>query len=234
MASPKISLRGIGEQLEAMKIRTPTGKPNWTPTSVAQLAEESIGAFMPTFTYSDVLYFLAFVVPGFISMQIYVQIRPRQKTTLKDSLLEAFTFGAMNFVLLFFQILWTVKPASYAAHPFGVWVSAILIFFVAPTIWPWLLIFARTFWPSSICFWPLRLPRGTIIFRIENHAGFWFTSIKTVGWAGGSENTPLPALFLTRATSISRNSGNWTRKADLCRKSHRAVVLCSGLETTKW
>jgi len=50
---------------------------------------------MPAFSSTDMLYFMAFVVPGFISMQIYSQIRPRQKTTLKDSLLEAVTFGAI-------------------------------------------------------------------------------------------------------------------------------------------
>jgi len=98
---------------------------------------------MPTFTNADVLYFLAFVVPGFISMQIYVQIRPRQKTTLKDSLLEAITFGAINFALLFFAILWVVDLRNFVAHPFYVWLLAIAIFLVCPALWPWLLIGAQ-------------------------------------------------------------------------------------------
>jgi hypothetical protein len=44
LANPGLSLRGIGGQLEAMKIRTPAGKPSWTPTSVAHLLKKVTGA----------------------------------------------------------------------------------------------------------------------------------------------------------------------------------------------
>ncbi len=44
LANPGMSLRGIGGQLEAMKIRTPAGKPSWTPTSVAHLLKKVRGA----------------------------------------------------------------------------------------------------------------------------------------------------------------------------------------------
>jgi hypothetical protein len=40
LTNPGLSLRGIGEQLEAMKIWTPAGKPNWTAASVAHLLKE--------------------------------------------------------------------------------------------------------------------------------------------------------------------------------------------------
>jgi hypothetical protein len=43
LASPEMSLRGTGEQLKAMKIRTPAGKPNWAPTSVAHLLNKAPG-----------------------------------------------------------------------------------------------------------------------------------------------------------------------------------------------
>jgi DNA invertase Pin-like site-specific DNA recombinase len=43
LANPGLSLRGIGGQLEAMKIRTPAGKPNWTPTSIAHLLKKVPG-----------------------------------------------------------------------------------------------------------------------------------------------------------------------------------------------
>lgn len=95
---------------------------------------------MPTFNGTDFLYFLAFVVPGFISMQIYTQIRPRQRTTLKDNLLEAVTFGAINFALLFFGILWVFDPTNFAQHPLGVWFAVIGIFLICPLVWPWLLV----------------------------------------------------------------------------------------------
>jgi DNA invertase Pin-like site-specific DNA recombinase len=44
LANPGMSLRDIGRQLEAMKIRTPADKPNWPPTSVAHLLKKVPGA----------------------------------------------------------------------------------------------------------------------------------------------------------------------------------------------
>lgn len=43
LTNPGLSLRGIGGQLEAMKIRTPAGKPNWTAASVAHLLKKVPG-----------------------------------------------------------------------------------------------------------------------------------------------------------------------------------------------
>jgi Family of unknown function (DUF6338) len=101
------------------------------------------GSAMPTFTSTDVLYFLAFVVPGFISMQIYGQIRPRQRTTLKDNFLEAVSFGAINFLLLFFPIIWIMKPENFQQHPIYVWLATICIFLICPSAWPWAMIWVQ-------------------------------------------------------------------------------------------
>ena len=95
---------------------------------------------MFTPTSAQVIYFLAFVVPGFISMQVYAQIRARQKTTLKDSILEAITFGAINFAILFFAIEWIVNPPNFTLHPIYVWIAAIVVFLILPLFWPWALV----------------------------------------------------------------------------------------------
>jgi hypothetical protein len=47
LTNPELSLRGIGRQLEAMKIRTPAGKQNWTAASVAHLLKKVHGAPSP-------------------------------------------------------------------------------------------------------------------------------------------------------------------------------------------
>jgi len=44
LTNPGLSLRGIGSQLEAMKIRTPAGKRTWTAASVAHLMNKVPGA----------------------------------------------------------------------------------------------------------------------------------------------------------------------------------------------
>jgi Family of unknown function (DUF6338) len=90
---------------------------------------------MPTLTDSNLLYFLAFVVPGFLSMQIYSQIRPRQRSTLKDSLLEAISFSLMNFVLMFWGILWVLNPEHYHTHPILTYLLVIIIFLIMPIAW---------------------------------------------------------------------------------------------------
>ena len=40
LTNPGLSLRGIGGQLEAMKIKTPAGKATWTVASVAHLLQK--------------------------------------------------------------------------------------------------------------------------------------------------------------------------------------------------
>jgi DNA invertase Pin-like site-specific DNA recombinase len=47
LTNPGLSLRGISGQLEAMKIRTPAGKPNWTAASVAHLLKKVPSAASP-------------------------------------------------------------------------------------------------------------------------------------------------------------------------------------------
>ena len=47
LTNPGLSLRGIAGQLEAMKIRTPAGKPNWAAASVARLLRKVDGAPSP-------------------------------------------------------------------------------------------------------------------------------------------------------------------------------------------
>jgi Family of unknown function (DUF6338) len=91
---------------------------------------------MPTFTSADIIYFVAFVVPGFISMKVYGLFLAREKTTLKDSILEAVTYGAINFILLFFPIRWTATVSNYAQHPVWVWLAVIAIFLIAPCCSP--------------------------------------------------------------------------------------------------
>jgi hypothetical protein len=99
---------------------------------------------MPEYSVSNVIYFMAFVVPGFISMQVYSQIRPQRRRDLKDSVLEAITFGAINFVLLFFVIRWVVDPTNFQQQPFVVWLVALGIFLVLPSLTPWLLVGVQT------------------------------------------------------------------------------------------
>ena len=161
------------------------------------------------------LYFMSFVVPGFISMQIYGQIHPRQRTSLKDSLLEALTFGAINFVLLFFAIRWIANPENFQAWPVGVWLAAIGIFLLCPLFWPWALVGIQNvlvklnwFLSTSPTAWDHyfkdRRPCWVLVHLSETR--------RVGGWFG---RAPTRAPTRSRVISISRNYGCLTNMAAL-------------------
>ena len=45
--------------------------------------------------------FAAVVVPGFLSMRVYALLRPVERFTLKDNVLEAVAFGIVNAAIMF-------------------------------------------------------------------------------------------------------------------------------------
>ncbi len=73
-------------------------------------------------------------------MQIFSQIRPRQKVSLKDNLLEAISFSLINFILLFWAIDWALDARNIERHPYLVYALSIVVFLVMPTVWPLLLV----------------------------------------------------------------------------------------------
>lgn len=79
--------------------------------------------------------FIALVLPGLISLRIYSLIHPSDSKPLKDNLLEAIAYSVINAALLWWAILMLIGTSS-AWLQYGL---VVLIFFVAPAVWPFVL-----------------------------------------------------------------------------------------------
>ena len=91
---------------------------------------------LPPLSISYILLFAAFIAPGAVSIFVYRLLTPATEHTLKEILLEATTFSLMNFSILFWAILYAVSPEVLKDQPFISWGIIILCLFIAPGIWP--------------------------------------------------------------------------------------------------
>ena len=93
---------------------------------------------MPELELSYLLLFVAFVLPGAISMYVYGLLVPQAERLLKDKVLEAVCFSLVNFVLLFWMIGLVLDPVFLDSQRFLSWAIIVICFLAAPAIWPFL------------------------------------------------------------------------------------------------
>jgi hypothetical protein len=67
---------------------------------------------MPAWTQDDLLLFLLFFVPGFISIKVYDLLVPSERRPFQNTLAEAIAYSAVNFAILL--------PVIIAALAYGV------------------------------------------------------------------------------------------------------------------
>jgi Family of unknown function (DUF6338) len=91
---------------------------------------------MDALTPSSVILFLAFVMPGFLSMRVYGLLHPIDRINLKDNILEAIAFGIANFAIMSWAIFMLIDVSSVALPSLRLYVLIMLVFFVAPIAWP--------------------------------------------------------------------------------------------------
>lgn len=95
---------------------------------------------MTSLSVSNILLVAVFVVPGAVSIFVYRLLEPAPDRTLKDVLIEAVTASVINFVILFLPIYYAVSPATIETTPYQTWLILVVCLFVAPMIWPILLL----------------------------------------------------------------------------------------------
>jgi Family of unknown function (DUF6338) len=94
---------------------------------------------MEALSPANLLLFLAFVMPGFLSMRVYGLLHPIEKISLKENVLEAIAFSIANFAIMSWAIFRLIDADGFAASSFNWYVLILLVFFVAPITWPVLL-----------------------------------------------------------------------------------------------
>ncbi|MCH7635335.1 MAG: hypothetical protein IIA36_11685 [Proteobacteria bacterium] len=95
---------------------------------------------MPKLELHYIILFVAFVLPGAISMYVYGLKIPQGDRQLKDLIVEAISFSTINFVLLFWLIQLLFQPNFIQENPFYSWILVISCFVILPVLWPFLLI----------------------------------------------------------------------------------------------
>lgn len=84
--------------------------------------------------------FIFIVLPGFLSMRVYGLLRPMERIALKDNILEAIAFSIVNAALMMWAIRLLIAPVFFDEYPVGSYILFVATFFVAPTLWPFLLV----------------------------------------------------------------------------------------------
>ncbi len=93
---------------------------------------------------NKLLLFIAFVIPGFVTLKMYELLIPAEPKESSKQLIDAVAFSCINYALLFAPIYLVETYGVRAAHPLLYVGFYILVLLVAPAAWPCLWIKWRT------------------------------------------------------------------------------------------
>lgn len=100
--------------------------------------------------------FLAFVIPGFISLKTYSLMIPGPTRNSGDQLIDALAYSCINYAILWVPIGWIEASPLASSSPALYYVFYLVVFVFAPIIWVLALKWLRTRrWVSQ------RLPHPT-------------------------------------------------------------------------
>ncbi len=79
--------------------------------------------------------FIAFVIPGFISLKFYQLLYPGVLRNASDQLVDAVAYSCVNYALLLWLILEVESSRLKVVHPSFYFLFYAFVLFVAPIIW---------------------------------------------------------------------------------------------------
>lgn len=88
--------------------------------------------------------FVAFVIPGFISIKAYQLIVPGATRSASEQLIDAIAYSCINYALLFWLILRVEGSELSTVHPVIYYIFYVVVLFVAPVFWVLLWRWLRT------------------------------------------------------------------------------------------
>jgi hypothetical protein len=91
---------------------------------------------MPPFETKQFVLFLAFFVPGFISIKVYDLLWPSERRDWSKAVIEAIGFSAVNFAVLSPIVYPTVIGYGIFINPLLQTGVAFVALLIAPAIWP--------------------------------------------------------------------------------------------------
>ncbi len=81
--------------------------------------------------------FIAFVIPGFISLKVYELFFPSPKPDSTKQLIDALTYSCINYSLLFIPIFYIEKSELQETFPFLYLAFYAFVLLGAPILWAW-------------------------------------------------------------------------------------------------
>lgn len=82
--------------------------------------------------------FIAFVVPGFISIKVYQLFFPSEQKQSTEQLVDAVAYSSINYAILFGPILLIESSGIRSSIPSLYFIFYVFVLLVAPIIWVWL------------------------------------------------------------------------------------------------
>lgn len=79
--------------------------------------------------------FVAFVIPGFISIKAFDLLYPTQAKDGSKQIVDAVTYSCVNYALLLLPIFWIEKSRVYESSPYLYVCFYVVVLFIAPLFW---------------------------------------------------------------------------------------------------
>lgn len=97
---------------------------------------------MDIWEVDKLLLFIAFVIPGFLSIKFYQLIFPGTVRSASDQLIDAIAYSCINYALLFWAVLYVEGSDLVTVHPWLYYLFYVFVLFVSPFLlvlsWKWL------------------------------------------------------------------------------------------------
>lgn len=90
---------------------------------------------MSIWDLDKLLLFIAFVIPGFISIKVYELIVPSVTRDSSKQLIDAVAYSCINYALLIWPILEIEASSIRLSHPTAYKLFYLLVLFVFPVVW---------------------------------------------------------------------------------------------------
>lgn len=90
---------------------------------------------MDIWDLNKLILFLAFVIPGFISIKTYQLVFPGTERATSDQLIDAVAYSSINYALLIFPIISIENISLKTSYPVLYYLFYIFVLLLAPILW---------------------------------------------------------------------------------------------------
>ncbi|WP_291553213.1 DUF6338 family protein [Comamonas sp. SCN 65-56] len=84
---------------------------------------------------NKLLLFIAFAIPGFISLKSYEVLCPSSGKSSSDRLIDVVTYSCINYAILYLPIRWVEVSDIPKNSPFCYYIFYLLVLIIAPFMW---------------------------------------------------------------------------------------------------